>query len=500
MSRSRVSAAVCLVRGEGDARECYLVRRNPELRFLGGFWAFPGGTLEEGDLPGTADEAEALARCARRELFEETGVLATPAPPASTREELRMALLGAEGPERAAARQALAAAFGTAGMPLVPLARIETPPFVPRRYDTVFFGATLPADEGASIMPGELVDGAWLRPADALARWRRGELWIAPPVRLLLELLGRSTSLADFATSAAREAARYVQGALHPVWFVPGLFLAPLRTPTLPPATTTNCYVLGERRLYVVDPASPEPAEQERLFEELDVRIAAGARIAAVLLTHGHPDHIGAVAPTCARYDVPVLAHPCTLDRVADVRGEELLGGECLPLGTSPDGRPDWHVEVHYTPGHHPGHLAFVESRYGAALLGDLVSTVSTIVIDPPEGHLRTYLASLERMRVRLGVAPCGMAFPAHGPPAPDGAALLRGFLAHRRAREERLLAALARGLAHESELVPFVYDDVDPSMHALAARSLCAGLEKLREDGLVEASAQGWRRVPGQG
>jgi lysine 2,3-aminomutase len=393
VARSRVSAAVCLVRGHGADRECFLVQRNPKLRFLGGFWAFAGGTLEEMDQAAARGKEDALLRCARRELFEETGVLSGFASSGTSSAdaklfELRQTLLDGHEAARTRAVRELEAALGDDGLALTRIARIETPPFVPRRYDTEFWLAQLPEEAEASIVSGELVDGRWLRPEDALSQWRAGELWIAPPVRFLIEELAAAADLESFVASARSKAAALEQGELHPVWFVPGLFMAPLATRTLPPATTTNCYIIGEQQLYVVDPASPEPSEQERLFAWLDARLAEGKRLEAVLLTHGHPDHTGAAAACCARYQVPLLAHPATLQQVpgqvSDSRA--LLGNERLSLGTSPDGKPGWELHVWHTPGHHPGHLCFVESRYGAALLGDLVSTISTIVIDPPEG------------------------------------------------------------------------------------------------------------------
>jgi ribonuclease/clavin/mitogillin len=77
------------------------------------------------------------------------------------------------------------------------------------------------------------------------------------------------------------------------VRFSPGVVLAPLRTPTLPPAVTTNCYIVGHERLWVVDPGSPYPDEQQRLLDLLGELQQAGKKVEGILVTHHHPDHVG---------------------------------------------------------------------------------------------------------------------------------------------------------------------------------------------------------------
>ena len=485
----RDSAAVVLTRGEGAGLEVLLVQRSPRLRFFGGAWAFPGGVRDEAD--GPAEEDATWARCALRELFEETGVLPALLGGAGAGERERVrAALEADPPD-AAPWSALLARAPDALAACTPVCTLVTPPFAAVRHRTRFHHMTLPAGESVAIVPGELVDGRFLRPADALRAWRAGELAVAPPTLRLVQLLDEH-GLPDGLARARAHAERVAAGELPTVAPAPGVLVVPLATPTLPPATTTNCYLVGEESVWIVDPATWEQAERARLFAFLDDIVASGRRLAGVLVTHHHRDHVGSVAAVAERFGLAVHAHPETLARLALGRqpSRALADGDELPLGRAPDGSEGWRLRVLFTPGHAPGHLAFVESRLGTAIVGDLVSTLSTIVIDPPEGHLATYLASLRRLvDERIGVL-----LPAHGMAAREGVDVVEGYLAHRAAREQKLVAALDERPRSVAELVPEVYDDTAPALHPLAARSLLAGLQKLAEEGRAEALGSDWR------
>ena len=495
MKRTRIATAVLVTRGPREDPEVLVVRRSPALRFFGGYWAFPGGVVDPCDHDGDPDHDDAHRRCALRELVEEVGL-----PPVGCEAALeeREGLLE-RGNDGAGARvRALLDGAPGALDAARPFARLTTPPFAPVLYRTRFLHVEAAASFEPTIVEGELVDGEFLTPAALLDAWRRGERLVAPPVLYMVEQL-LELGLPRFLEEMAARSAELEAGRLHPIRNVPGILMAPLRTRTLPPATTTNAYLVGERRLFVVDPAPTDPAEQRRLFDLVDERCAGGAELVGVLVTHHHPDHVGAVEATARRYDVPVLAHAETLARLdLDVENTRALAdGVELPLGAAPDGAPGWVLTAHHTPGHAPGHLTFRESRYGALLAGDLVSTVSTIVIDPPDGHLATYLDSLRRTLAQ--VEPGGVLHPAHGPVASDGARLLRRYLEHRERREESLLRALGEETSAEEELLPRVYADVDPELHPVAARSLRAGLEKLAEEGRAEeVAARAWRRSLG--
>jgi glyoxylase-like metal-dependent hydrolase (beta-lactamase superfamily II) len=127
-----------------------------------------------------------------------------------------------------------------------------------------------------------------------------------------------------------------------------------------------------------------------------------------------------------------------------------------------------------------------------------MLSTISTIIVDPPEGHLGTYLRSLELLLAE----PLATLYPAHGLAVRDGRRLVRQYLRHRAQREAALVDALADALPDGggtvAELVPRVYWDSKPEMHRFAARSLLAGLQKLQEEGRATATGDRWRAVPG--
>lgn len=489
----RAAVAVILTRepegqrGRPEASEnaeVLLVRRSPRLRAFPGLWAFPGGTVKAADgaapVRGASSPEEAGRLAAGvREVFEETGIRlfrTGPALEAGASESLRDRLLRDEdsfpGLLRECEGEILAEDFA-------PAAALTTSAAWPYRFDTRFYRAALPRGQVVSIRPGEVVDSVWLRPEAALDRWRRGLLPLPPPTIGLLERW--SPDEAEF-----RRRNRPARGAV-PVRYSPGVWVIPCRTPTLPPATHTNAILVGGEDRYLIDPAPEDPGERESLFRQVDGLLDRGARLRAVLVTHHHRDHIGSVAQAAARYGVPVGAHRETLARLPEADGPTgtlpLRGGETLPLGEAPDGSSGWTLSVRFVPGHAPGHLAFEESRYGALMLGDMVSSVSSILISPEDGDLADYMASLRRL-----AAECrGAAYPGHGVPVVAGRELLERQVRHREAREERLLSALDGEPRELVELGRRVYPESEVPgsgpVRDLALVSLESGLLKLRRE-----------------
>jgi glyoxylase-like metal-dependent hydrolase (beta-lactamase superfamily II) len=276
---------------------------------------------------------------------------------------------------------------------------------------------------------------------------------------------------AALGTSGATEGGPVPQ--LTPI--APGIRVLALRTPTLPPAAHTNVYVVGPAGgpVAVVDPGSPYPDQQAAL----DAALAA-EQPALVVLTHHHGDHVGGAQAAADRWGVRVAAHPATAERLLGIVDVEQYVH---------DGERVHGMTAVHTPGHAVGHLCF--ELDGATIAGDMVAGVGTILIDPDEGDMGEYLASLERLLAR----PPAMLLPAHGPAIVDGPAKLREYLAHRRMREARVIAALKPHSASLDELVATTYADTPPALWPLARRSLLAHLAKLAREGRAHEQHGNW-------
>jgi glyoxylase-like metal-dependent hydrolase (beta-lactamase superfamily II) len=232
----------------------------------------------------------------------------------------------------------------------------------------------------------------------------------------------------------------------------------PIPTETLSPDGTTNAYLLGREGAVLVDPAARSDA-LDRAVAERDV--------AHVLVTHTHPDHVGAVAHYAEACGATVWARAGR-----EARFERATG--IAPDRTFRDGTAVGPATVIATPGHAPDHVALVAN--GTVLAGDLVVAEGSVLIDADEGDLRAYLASLRRLYARN---PDRLS-PGHGPEIDDPRATVERLVRHRLDREASVLAAVRDGARTLDEITDAAYEKDVSGVRDAARRTVAAHLEKL--------------------
>lgn len=243
----------------------------------------------------------------------------------------------------------------------------------------------------------------------------------------------------------------------------------------------TNTYLLGQKEVAVLDPGPVIDSHIERIIE------LAGAPLRWILCTHTHPDHSPAAAALAARTGALVFGRPAPEgphqdatfrpDRFCD-DNEQL------------DEIGEFAIEVIHTPGHASNHVCFWHRQSNWLFTGDHVIDGSTVVIDPPDGNMKQYIESLQRVR-RLG---CDAIAPGHGEVIQDPGRVVDWIIDHRLEREAKVVAVLGvNPNVTTRDLVPHVYGDVSEKLYGLAERSLLAHLEKLEEEGRVSRRSSCW-------
>ena len=249
-------------------------------------------------------------------------------------------------------------------------------------------------------------------------------------------------------------------------------------------ASGTCSYVVGRGRVAVIDPGPADAEHIDALLADLD-----GERIAAIVVTHTHRDHSPGARLLQARTGAPIVG--CGPHRAARQLAENELpildasaDREHRPARELPDGESvsgdGWTLSAVATPGHTMNHLAFALPEENVLFSGDHVMAWSTSIVAPPDGSMRAYMDSLDRLRERGET----LYWPGHGGPVRDPRRFVRGLVAHRRQREAAIRARLAAGDRDIRTIVRAIYQGLAPNLLGAAALSVFAHLEDLVERG----------------
>jgi glyoxylase-like metal-dependent hydrolase (beta-lactamase superfamily II) len=240
----------------------------------------------------------------------------------------------------------------------------------------------------------------------------------------------------------------------------------------------TNTYLVGIDEIAVIDPG-PDDARH------LDAIAGCGGdRIRWILLTHTHVDHAPGAQGLKDRTGADILAYgPAKgYGDTPDVPLDGTLGDGDVIEAT------EYHLSAVHTPGHASNHLCFLLPEERTLFTGDHIMQGSTVVVAPPDGDMRLYLESLEKLkhlRPRLRAIA-----PGHGHLIHNPTAVIDGYIAHRVAREQQIVTELrTHGPATVAELVGRIYTDTPEELRPVASLSVWSHLRKLVGDGLAAAA-----------
>lgn len=530
----RPAATVLLMRDGPRGMEVLMTRRSMTASFAPGAYVFPGGGIDAADAqahrmaqrrPMQSDLHLTQAIAAIRESFEELGILFARHANGRWADPGDIAAIDRQG---AFATQCQARGLTLAADQVFVLAHWITDRDLPRRFDVPFLVARMPEGQTPVADESEQFEPVWVRPQDALDRHAQGDFFIIFPTIRTLERLKafadvdavlQACAINDepLWTSCPRAGwlagneARYMEheapfgelalvtpdGQIHhhldwqtdqPVALLRNVQRLTAPNPGVMTGPGTNSYLVGDPNTgyIVIDPGPADDEHLQRLWR------AAGGQIRAIVCTHSHPDHSPGAAPLQAlcTHKPPILglaSKPTARVNSRFTPERELSDGEKLVLqGTGAQGDITHTLRVVHTPGHAANHLCLVLEEDGLLFSGDHVLNGSTTVIDPPDGHMGDYLDSLDKLAAACKAGGIEFILPAHGHVLGFAHQAITHLKAHRLKREAKIAAAMqALPQGSLQEWVEKAYDDVPPRLWPVAARSLQAHVDHIREQAL---------------
>lgn len=247
----------------------------------------------------------------------------------------------------------------------------------------------------------------------------------------------------------------------------------------------TNTYVIGTDDIAVIDPGPSRPGHVDAILAAV-----GDGRVTHILCTHTHTDHSPAAKELAERTGAKLVGKVTSDDQHQDrtFTPDHDLSHDDIVKGS------DWSIRCIYTPGHVDNHFCFLLEEEGFVFAGDHIMNGSTVVIIPPGGDMKDYIASLERL---LDYDVRAIA-PGHGDVIDDCRAEVTKLVRHRLMREAKVVSGLQElgGSADLDALVKVVYNDVDSSLHPWAKLSMTAHLIKLVKDGRASQVGETWQLI----
>ncbi len=429
--------------------EIFPIKRQNYLRAFPGYWAFPGGKVDEIDSQNN-DSHSLISSCPqrlwgaiRREAQEELGV--------DLLELLRVGIV---------------TDFKAIGMAL-------TPDFNPYRFRTYFYSIHLREKPDFKVDVNEAAIAEWMTPQDFITKYKSGTMLVVPPVLKVVKLLGSDFKVRDQKIDLEYDA----QSVVPMIETICGIRQYMPLSNTLPPANRTNALVIGD---LLIDPSPKDVSEMNKLLHSV-----RDETIRAVFLTHHHADHHQFAPEIALKLNVPIYLSADTQMRIEKYKADYFHGINLKHYQNSEVVTTWLGQEVHVieVPGHDRGQLALMPKSRSWFLAGDLFQGVGTVVIGGDEGDMSEYISTLEKV---IALAPDAV-IPSHGI-ALGGVTILERTLTHRKMREAQIIDLLVLKKT-EDEILKTLYSDLDERLLKYASENIRSHIVKIKKEKLIKGT-----------
>lgn len=258
-------------------------------------------------------------------------------------------------------------------------------------------------------------------------------------------------------------------------------------TPTLPPADSTNTYIVhqGSEALWV------DLGTEDTGWMDQALRIVRehGWSVTGIVATHFHRDHTRGIPYLHQQTQAPVYIHPLDADGAAHEMAQSAFPAPTLEDVPARFQLQDVTVSVHHAPGHTQGHIHLTIEPDGVILVGDHLAGDGSVWIGAPDGDMTAYYQALDHVRI----SGCHIAGPGHGVALQDASAAAIQLKQRRHGREQQIRELTQHDALTAREIVQAIYgDDIPDTTRFAALRTVQAHLKHLIHLVQIEPLPQG--------
>lgn len=354
-----------------------------------------------------------------------------------------------------------------------------TPDFNPYRFSNYYFKITISTEKKFDLDQNEAAFGEWCVPSELYGRFKMGLILAVPPAIILLKTLVENLQHSDpidmtLACDLEKE-----------VPMIESLYgvrqLLPLSN-TFPPANRTNSFIIGDggegAPKILIDPSPKDENELKKFIVSIK-KIGFDS----IFLTHHHLDHYQYSREIALRFKASIQLSSDTFMRIKKNSGENYFDGINVLIRKEGDvvtKSLGEEIRVYEVPGHDEGQLGLAPLSLNWFLVGDLVQTIGTVVIQAPEGDMKKYFQTLERV---ISLNPKNI-IPSHGIIV-GGIHKIKETLKHRKMREEAIVKLLNQNKT-EDEILSIIYEGLEENLIPFAKKTIAAHLKKIKEDSVI--------------